>query len=610
MDRSSRRGRLYDWLWFLAWGMGSSLWCVTASQQLGATFDEPVYVARGLEGWRSGSHQGLLRLGTMPLPVELDTLPLYLWERWHGIHLDPVNDLEHLLPWARAGTLLFWWLLLAYSRWAGRQLAGPWGGRLAVALLACEPTLLAHASLATTDVAITACLVALVYHFRTGREAGWGRRVALPTFWFAAAVLAKASGLVFGPLCLLAVELERVITQAKGERAKAEGKYLQGENREANDPGDTGGFSLSPFLFRLSPFRRFGCDLVQIMAGGLLLAFVYCGSDWQREPSFVAWAHRLPDGSESRALVWLAERLRIFSNAGEGIVRQIKHNIRGHGTYLLGRVAERSIWYYFPVALTIKLSLPLLILPLALAVLRPRALANWACLAALALLAFSLTCRVQIGVRLVLPLVALAVIGLAAAAARASAREGNGWGALGHLRAYTITFLVTATVTWTAVAAARVWPHGLCYTNELWGGTANGYLFLSDSNYDWGQGLKELATWQRKHPGAPLAVWYFGMDPALEKLPMQVVKLHSLPIGGPADVKASVRGHYLAVGTSLLHGSVSTTLGSSDPQGAESYWRAISFLRGYRPVDRTATFMIYDFTEPRKSKPRAADSEQ
>src|SRR5262249_44858293 len=135
---------------------------------------------------------------------------------WQGTRLDAVGRLDQLLPWARAGTLVFWWLLLLYGRATGRSLAGPWGGRLAVALLACEPTLLGNASLATTDLAVTTRLLALVYHFRTGREAGWLRRVGLPAFWFAAAVLAKASGLVFGPLCMVVVELERVLRNPQG----------------------------------------------------------------------------------------------------------------------------------------------------------------------------------------------------------------------------------------------------------------------------------------------------------------------------------------------------------------------------------------------------------
>src|SRR5262249_26381884 len=138
-----------------------------------------------------------------------------------------------------------------------------------------------------------------------------------------------------------------------------------------------------------------------------------------------------------------------------------------------------------------KLSLALLALPLVLLAVRARSLLNWPCLAAAALLAFSLTCRGQIGIRLVLPLVVLAVVGLAGAAARACAELPDGLAA-GRLRRGVLVAALSAAVLWAGYSALAVWPHGLCYTNELWGGTANGYLCLSDSNYDWGQGLGEL----------------------------------------------------------------------------------------------------------------------
>jgi hypothetical protein len=570
MERSAKE-RWFDWLWLLAWGVASSAWCVGAAWQLGATFDEPIYLARGLERWRTGSHSGLMQLGTMPLPVDLDTLPLYLWERWHGTPLDPENDLPRVLPWARVGTLLFWWLLLLYARLAGRQLAGPWGGRLAVALIACEPNFLAHASLATTDIAVTACLLALVYHFRTGRDGGWVRRVGLPAFWFGAAVLAKASGLVFGPLCMLVVELERLARA--GDFRTAEGGW-KGRLRQV--------------FARLQPFRR---DVTRIVLLGLALAFVYCGCDWRPERTFVAWSRQLPAGTKRSVMVWLADHLRIFSNAGEGLIRQVKHNVRGHGVFLLGRGQPRSIWYYFPVALTIKLTLPLLILPLVLAALRPRALLNWAWLAAMGLLVFSLTCRVQIGIRLVLPLVAFGIVGLAAASVhacrgwreRAGGQQAGGSGR--PARVHPFAALVGGGLVWTAVAAASVWPHGLCYVNELWGGTANGYRRLSDSNYDWGQGLRELAAWSRRHGVGSLDVWYFGTDPRFRSPPFHHLPLHGLPLGRPEDVVNWVGGRYLAVSTTLLYG-----MAISSP----AHRQAVAFLRARRPTARTTTFFIFD----------------
>src|SRR5262249_12823680 len=122
----------------------------------------------------------------------------------------------------------------------------------------------------------------------------------------------------------------------------------------------------------------------------------------------------LPAGRTHDAMCWTSDHLRIFTNAGEGIVRQIKHNIRGHGTYLVGVVADRALWYYFPVLLTIKLSLPLLLCPLVVVILRPRALVSYVGVIALALLVFSFNCRVQIGIRLVLPLVAFLIVAAAA----------------------------------------------------------------------------------------------------------------------------------------------------------------------------------------------------
>lgn len=555
MQRARMAEQVLDWSWFLVLGAVSTLWCITAAGQLSATYDEPFYITQGLQCWHTGTHQNLLRMGTMPLPIDLETLPLYLWERWQGIRFDPQRDMDQLLPLARGITLLFWWLLLIYARLAGRHLAGPWGGRLAVALLAFEPSVLAHAGLATTDIAVSACVLALVYHFRTGRDAGWFRRLALPSFWFGAALLAKASSLVFGPLCLLAVEWERLLR--------------------------TGAGSFRDRCGRRACWRPCRRDLKVILPAGLMLAFLYCGCDWQVEPSFVKWAHELPESSAKPGLVWVAENLRIFRNAGSGLGKQVGHNLRGHEVFLLGEYRARSVWYYFPVLLTVKLSLPLLLAPLLIAAIRPRAFWNWACMAAGVLLLFSLACRVQIGIRLLLPLVVLAAIGLGAALAQAMRESGPGW------RQRLLTTATGTGLLWTATAALLVWPMGLCYVNELYGGTATGYQYVGDSNFDWGQGLKELARWQDQHQLAEMDVWYFGTDPLLKKLPMRDLRFEDRPIKQPAEVEALVRDRVLAVSPHYLKWS---------PGSPEGYQIAATYLRDFQPVARTTTFFIYDFT--------------
>ena len=552
-----RRTWLWDGTWFLVWAVLSSLWCVTAATQLGATADEAPYVIAGMERWRTGSYAAFMGMGTMPLAADVQMLPSYLRERWKGVPYRAEEQMDHLLSRARAVSLLFWWLLLGYGWLAGRQLAGPWGGRLAVALLACETTLLAHATLATTDIAITACLLATVYHFRCAREAGWFRRVGLPTLWCAAALLAKASAVVFVPLCLLVVELERLVRE-----------------RRQGDPEGT--------RLGLAALRPLGRDLPQILAGGFVLALLYCGSDWRPTTSLDGILGTMADGPLRRFVTWMVS-LPIFSNAAEGILFQVLGNLRGCPAYLLAKVYPNGIWYYFPVALSMKLSAAVLILLLVLAVCRPQALVNWAWLAALALLALSVTHTHQLGVRIVLPLVGLGLVGLAGASVLAWRASVPGW------RRKLLAAVPCATVAWMAWSSLAVWPNGLCYINELWGGTERGYLCLNDSNYDWGQGIKQLYRWQRDNRVPFLVLWKFGNDPAFRKLPMREVVLADPSVRRPEDVLSLVRGHYLAASLLHVHGPLETP--------------AAFFLRSRRPIARTPTFFIYDFTH----EPEAAE---
>lgn len=540
----------FGWLLFL--GAASAWWCVAAAHALSATFDEPTYLREGLEHWRTGSSAELMKLGTMPLAVDLQTLPLFLWEKWRGVALDPSREIAWSLPMARAMTLIFWWLLLVYAWRAGRALGGAWAGRLAAALIACEPVFLAHASLATSDIAVTACLLAFLFEFQAHRNSRWPKRILLPAALYGIAVLVKASALAFGVIGMLAIELERLVAAG----------------------------ALHDRRLRLAGARSFLRDAFGIVAGGLVLTFVYCGSDWATEPTFISWAQTLAPGRSREAMLWISEHLRIFSNAGEGLVQQIKHNIRGHGAYLLGQDYRRAVWFYFPVALTIKTSLPLLFLPVMVAVVRPRVLWNWACLVAAALLLFSLNSRVQIGVRFMLPLLACLAIGGAAALVHAGRSRGA--------RTQKILIaLAGAGLLSNAVAAVRVWPEALCYTNAAWGGTRNGYQLLSDSNYDWGQGLLELDQWRKEHGVETIDVWYFGLDPRAKLPPFRALPLHSDEWLGGQSVALAVRGKCVAVSMTLLYGAYG--------RGSKPGRQAVAFFLAQQPAARTTTFFIYDF---------------
>ena len=558
MDPHRQGSRWIDLLWLLICGIASSVWCLTASARLSSTFDEPFYLESGLHAWRTGSNERTLRVGTMPLPVHVETLPLFIWERARGTPFDIDREMDQMLPVARAANLIFWWLLLLYGFRLGVLYGGRWGGRLAVLLLACEPNLLAHAALATMDIAVAACLLMFIYHYQVGRDGGWIRRVGIPGFCYGLALLAKASALVFVPVAMAALHHQC--------------EWFEYRRRDQRT------FGLRLLLGYVRSTEWLPRDFWKIVGLGLLTTFLYCGSDWKRERSFIGWADKLPQGIARDSMKPVAENLRIFPNAGSGLAYQIKHNIRGHGTYLFGDWSPRAVPHYFPMSLLIKLTLPVLALTLVLLVLRPRALATPPGILALVMLGFSVTCRVQIGIRLVLPLVAFLMVALAVAVVRATPKQYNLW---------SFGVSVTALGAMAIAPALSVWPDGLRHINPAWGGTETGYRHLSDSNYDWGQGLKELGAWRAQNGDPPVKIWYYGKDPGFIQS-AEHCPLHNMPIQSPTDFDRVVRGHYLAVSTSILY---------RNPNFTPASVQVFAILKGMQPIARTSTYFIYDFTD-------------
>jgi hypothetical protein len=58
-----------------------------------------------------------------------------------------------------------------------------------------------------------------------------------------------------------------------------------------------------------------------------------------------------------------------------------------------------------------------------------------------------------------------------------------------------------------------IFPNYLPYSNELVGGAQNDYLFYNDSNVDWGQASRYLASYLKQHPNITPVYEYYG-DPS------------------------------------------------------------------------------------------------
>ena len=167
------------------------------------------------------------------------------------------------------------------------------------------------------------------------------------------------------------------------------------------------------------------------------------------------------------------------------------HNRVGHASYLLGRRSPDGFWYYYPVVLAVKT--PLGILGLLLLALwfrsRKAAIPLAYCAAILLCACFG---RVNIGVRLILPIyVGFAVAGGCVAAS-----------AQGRLARATVAVLLA----WVVISGALQHPDYLAYFNEI--AASRPERFLADSDLDWGQDMQRLGDFL-----APAGVSHLTFSP-------------------------------------------------------------------------------------------------
>jgi tetratricopeptide (TPR) repeat protein len=154
---------------------------------------------------------------------------------------------------------------------------------------------------------------------------------------------------------------------------------------------------------------------------------------------------------------------------------KLLHIERGHFAYLLGEYSDKGWWYYFPVAILLKTPLPALIF-LAIGLLRKHSLKTsvFVLVPVALFLGAAVRSGINIGLRHILIIYPfLFILG--------------GYGMTKLWKAgWQKAVLIILAIGYCAQAVFTT-PHHLSYFNVLVGGPANGYKYLIDSNFDWGQ---------------------------------------------------------------------------------------------------------------------------
>jgi hypothetical protein len=179
---------------------------------------------------------------------------------------------------------------------------------------------------------------------------------------------------------------------------------------------------------------------------------------------------------------------------------------RGHTGFLLGEVRETGWWYFFPVALAVKTTIPLLVLVgvgiyfLGKSTWKDR---DWVeaapMVAALALLLACMPSHIDIGVRHILAIYPLLAIIGGVGACRL-------WD--GARRNYAGPLVIVALLVWQATASVRAHPDYLAYFNEFAG--EHPEKILIDSDLDWGQDLFRLSADLRQRRVPEISIAYAG----------------------------------------------------------------------------------------------------
>ncbi|MEW6042364.1 MAG: hypothetical protein AB1633_12670, partial [Elusimicrobiota bacterium] len=137
-------------------------------------------------------------------------------------------------------------------------------------------------------------------------------------------------------------------------------------------------------------------------------------------------------------------------------------------------------------------------------------------------------------------------------------------------------------------------PWHISYFNEFTGGSSNGYKFLTDSNVDWGQGLKELSKKYKT-----LFMCYFGTgDP-------HYYGIKYLPVGFVSNLKPQERQGDLikpAKGEKVLFAVSATNLQATYFADKKIFF----FLSSIKPEIVAYSILVYDLTDKNRALSRLA----
>jgi 4-amino-4-deoxy-L-arabinose transferase-like glycosyltransferase len=446
------------------------------------TFDEGDHIFAGYMMWHSGDyglnpeHPPLVKLvATLPLLQEKLWVPP-LQKRWFkseayrdGRDFMERNDgpRHRLLFRMRLAAGVFAVGLSVMVLLMGSTLFGESAGLLALLLVVFEPNVLANSDLVTTDMGVACFFLATIYCFYRYARQPSVIRLLLTGLAAGLTLSSKHSGILLAPM-LLGLTVVEIACAERGQRKRMAGTLLGG--------------------------------IAAIVIVAVVILWSFYGFRYAARPAGLAMNPTLSEYAAPLTGInsWVIGHVANWRLLPESYLMgmtDIHYAAQQYPIFLLGHDYAHGVWWYFPVALSIKTTLGLIGLVVLAGIaqisrrLRKGKELSYLVVPGAIYLGVAILSGMNIGTRHVLFLYPLAAL-LAAAGLVALARQSRRWIWIGG-----------GLIVFHVISAMAIFPAEMAYANEAWGGAANTHKYLSDSSVDWAQQLPHIKQWVDAHPG-------------------------------------------------------------------------------------------------------------
>jgi hypothetical protein len=477
----------------------SILRIISTYHVLSHTIDEPAHLACGMQ-WLE---KGIYTYESLHPPISRVSVALgpymaglrgtgnpSMWMDGIGI-LASGGHYWHNLTLARIGILPSFALATVIVFLWARRLYGLPAGLLAAAIFAQLPVVLAHSSVATTDIPFTAFYISAVYAFTLWLAAPDMRTASIFGIAAGLAISAKFSALIFLPPTMVAILL----------------LYFAYGQRNWRGMARTAAVALvCTVLIIWAAYRFSHAPIDQITSA----------------PDKVAARAFGESSSVARGVRQITAHLQLPApEFFDGLRSLLKQDRIGRRAYMFGKVRLGGWWYFYLVSIAVKTPIAVLLL-MAIGckslVVKIRSSRDWQILvpmvAALVLVVVTAPSRINIGVRHILPIYAwLSMLAAVGVIALWNWRYPNGPSSENSFLLRRSTWAARGVsiglLAWLTLSSLRAQPDYLSYFNEFVHGNPADILVISD--VDWGQDLARLASYVHQQKIEQVSIAYDGV---------------------------------------------------------------------------------------------------